>query len=63
MRSIGRPLSSPEVRDNVIGLRLNDTEVRSLSNYGWRYDLSMSEVIRQSLMILSIIPDNPLDHK
>ena len=55
----GRPLQTPEQRSNIIGLRLNDTEVRALGNYAWRYDLSMSDVIRESLMILGVLPDCP----
>lgn len=56
----GRPLSTPLARGNVIGLRLNDVETRALANYAWRYDLSMSDVIRESLMILNVIPDSPM---
>ena len=54
----GRPLSSPMPRDNLIGVRLNDKEVECLSSYAWRYDISLSEVIRQALEILSVIPEN-----
>ena len=57
----GRPLESPLPRDVVINLRLNSLEDECLSSYAWRYDQSVSEVIRQALMVLSIIPTNPID--
>ena len=60
-RSRGRPLSSPLVRDQCVNIRLNSREFECLQNYTWRYDLSVSELIRQLLMIHSVIPDNPLD--
>ena len=56
----GRPIESPMPRDSVIGIRMNDTEVKCLSDYAWRYEMSMSEVVRQSLELLSIIPVNYL---
>ena len=55
----GRPLESPEPRDQPITFRLNQTELDSLSAYAWRYDRSVSDVIREALMVLSVIPDNP----
>lgn len=58
----GRPLESPLPRDTLINLRLNSREAECLQMYSWRYDVSMSEVIRQALMILSIIPENTV-HK
>ena len=56
----GRPLESPLPRDQIVTLRLNATELKSLQDYCERYDQSHSEVIRSALMILSVIPDNPL---
>ena len=53
----GRPLDTPLVRDHVLGIRLNDQELKALSTYCWRYDKSYSEVIRDSLQLLSVIPD------
>ena len=57
----GRPLSSPLPRDQVVTLRLNTKEQECLDNYCYRYDISISEVIRQLLMLHSVIPDNPKD--
>ena len=54
----GRPLNSLEPRINIVGIRLNETETRCLSQYAWRYDQSMSEVVRQVLMVMSIIPES-----
>jgi len=54
----GRPLSSPEVRDNIVSIRLNSTELDALSRYCNRYDTSASDVIRDALMVLSVIPDD-----
>ena len=54
----GRPLSSPEVRDNIVSLRLNSTELDALNQYCERYDTSTSVVIRDALMVLSVIPDD-----
>lgn len=56
----GRPRSSPLPRTEFISLRLNNLELKSLQDYCERYDLSHSEVIRSALMLLSVIPDNPL---
>ena len=56
----GRPLASPEPRDNLVTVRFNATELRALNDYSWRYDTSVSDVIRDSLMLLSVIPDNPI---
>ena len=57
----GRPLESPLPRDQVITLRLNSKELESLNTYAFRYDQSISDVIRDALMILSVIPTNPLN--
>ena len=54
----GRPLDSPKVRDNIVSLRLNSTELDALSRYCFRYDTSASVVIRDALMVLSVIPDD-----
>ena len=62
-KQVGRPLESPQARDNIIGIRLNETELMCLSQYCWRYELSMSEVIRQALEVLSVIPVNPKSNK
>ena len=56
----GRKLTSPEIRDNLITIRLNETELKCLTQYCWRYDVSMSETIRDALEILGILPVNPL---
>lgn len=54
----GRPLASPEIRDQTFQVRLNETELQSLANFSWRYDKSMSEVVRDALMILCVIPES-----
>ena len=54
----GRPLSSPLVRDNLVGIRLNKKELQALSLYCWRYETSLSETIRDALQILCVIPEN-----
>ena len=56
----GRPLASPEVRDNIVAIRLNSTELDALNSYCFRYDTTYSVVLRDLLMIMSVIPDNPL---
>ena len=56
----GRKLASPLVRDNLITIRLNQVELKSLTTYCWRYDVSMSETIRDSLVVLGVLPDNPV---
>ena len=57
-KKMGRPLASPEPRGELCALRLNSTEFDCLNTYAWRYDQSVSDVIRQALMILSIIPES-----
>ena len=59
-RRRGRPPSSPEVRDNTLSFRLNSTELSALELYVDRYDTSISDTLRDALIILSIIPDNPM---
>lgn len=59
-KKLGRPLASPEPRENLVTIRLNSTELKALTDYSWRYDTSVSDVIRDSLMLLSVIPDNPM---
>ena len=57
-KKLGRPCDSPEPRDENINIRLNKTELESLKNYVWRYDTSISDVIRDLMMIHSIIPES-----
>ena len=59
----GRPRTTPQTRDNLVGVRLNDLELECLSRYAWRYEQSVSDVIRDALMLLSVIPENPLKTK
>jgi len=54
----GRPLSSPLVRDNIVTFRLNSKELDALNNWTWRYDVGISNTLRDLLMIHSIIPDS-----
>ena len=57
---MGRPLQSPLPRNDSVTIRLNETEMECLQRYCWRYDRSVSDVIRDALMVLSVIPDNPI---
>ena len=54
----GRPLNSAMVRDNSVTIRLNSKELESLNSYCFRYDTSISDVLRDCLMILGVIPDD-----
>ena len=58
-KKIGRPLETPFVRDKIITFRLNKREDECLSGWCERYDVSPSDVIRECLMILSVIPEPP----
>lgn len=55
----GRPCTSPLPREEVVAFRVNSVELKALNDYCFRYDMSSSDVIRDALMILSVIPDNP----
>ena len=57
-KKLGRPLASPERRDEICAIRLNSTELNCLSTYAWRYSMSCSDVIREALMVLSVIPES-----
>ena len=54
----GRPSATPEVRENIVAIRLNSTELDALNSYCFRYDTSISDVLRDALMVLSVIPDD-----
>ena len=54
----GRPLASPEVRDNIVSIRMNSTELNALNFYCERYDTTASVVIRDALMVMGVIPDD-----
>lgn len=58
----GRPLTSPQVRDKLVGLRLNETELKCLTGYAGRYEMSVSDVIRLCLETFSVTPINPLSN-
>ena len=59
-KKIGRPRTTPLTRNNLVGVRLNDLELECLAGYAWRYEQSVSDVVRDALMVLSVIPENPL---
>ena len=59
-KKIGRPLSSPLPRQEKVDFRLNKIEYQALNEHCWRYDISVSDCIRDLLMIHSVIPDNPI---
>ena len=62
-KKLGRPLGSPLPRQECVTVRFNSVELDALTIYADRYDMNISSVIRDALMILSVIPDNPLnDH-
>ena len=44
-------------RDAYVGFKLTDAERDSLNRYAWAYHRSVSEIIREALMTLSIIPE------
>ena len=56
----GRKLASPQPRDNVVSVRFNDTELHALNTYCFRYDTSLSDVIRDALDVVGVIPTNPI---
>ena len=58
-KKLGRPLASPQPRDNSLTIRLNSTELAALTMWCERYDQSVSDVLRDLMMLHSIIPDNP----
>ena len=57
-KKLGRPLATPEPRDNSVTIRLNSKELRSLEDWCCRYDVSISDCLRDCLMIMSVIPDD-----
>ena len=59
-KKVGRPLESPLPRDEKVDFRLNKQEFSALNEHCWRYDISISDCIRDLLMIHSVIPDNPI---
>ena len=59
VKRLGRPTTTPEARTNIVGVRLNDTELKAFTDWCFRYDISLSDCIREALTILSVIPDNP----
>jgi len=54
----GRPPASPLIRDTSVTIRLNSKELASLNMWCERYDTSISDCLRDCLMIMSIIPDD-----
>ena len=54
---VGRPLKSPLPRENFVSFRLNEVELKALKDYSWRYDQGHGDVIRDALMVLSVIPE------
>ena len=50
---------SPEARCTNVVFRLNPTEYKALEQAAWRYDVSTSQIIRDALEVLGIIPTNP----
>ena len=45
----------------MVNLRLNEVEMDCLQGYAHRYQMSVSDVIRESLELLSVTPVNPVN--
>ena len=50
-------LSIKPHRDCYVGFKLTEAERDALNRYAWAYHRSVSEIIRESLMTLSVIPE------
>lgn len=59
----GRPVLRDGKSDYKLSVRLTELECEILRNYCWRYDLAPSDVVRDSLSVLGIIPDFYYHHE
>jgi hypothetical protein len=53
---LGRPLKHQEVMDESVTFRLSEREKQVLKDYCWRYDMSPSDVVRDALRVLGVVP-------
>ena len=56
-KKLGRRLLRQQPLDEHLHVRLTADEMKVLRLYCWRYDISASHLVRDSLAILGIIPD------
>ena len=56
-KKLGRRLLREQPLDQQLNVRLTQRDMDVLRDYCWRYDVSASNVIRDALAILGIIPD------
>ena len=56
-KKLGRRLSREQPLDQQLNVRLTQKDMEVLRDFCFRYDLSASHVIRDSLAILGVIPD------
>jgi hypothetical protein len=54
---MGRPLKGTEPLTESFAFRLSEREKQVLMDFAWRHDLSPSDIVRDSLRVLGIIPD------
>ncbi len=57
MKKVGRPCATVMPREEKITVRFNTHEINSLTGYAARYGKSVSDVVRESLEIMSVIPN------
>ena len=53
----GRPMRADDVSEKRVSFRLSPHEKEILDDYCWRYECSMSDVIRDALDILGVVPN------
>ena len=56
-KTVGRPTRSSDVSTARRTFRLTEHENQILADYCWRYDQTPSEVIRDCLNVMGVIPD------
>ena len=54
---MGRPLKGPEPLTESFAFRLSEREKQILMDFAWRHDLSPSDIVRDALRVLGVIPD------
>lgn len=54
---VGRPLRRQAPSTEKLSVRLNENEMLVLRDYCWRYDVSASDVVRDALAVMGVIPD------
>lgn len=50
----GRPLKQETPLEVQISIRLTDREAQNLAMYAWRHEMTMADVVRDALSVLSI---------